>query len=228
MSDLYTELVKGAFTLVAVALGSIVALRVYFVQKEYELTKQRYLEQGVDVVASELEEALGVVSHNYARALQLCKSFRDYGEKFDVKDLERGFLALDSSKFRQVAHHRVSSLLQSQVVWETFQSAMAYASTANSRIALEIPDAMRLLADDPAGLVNRTRHAGEMVVELRATHESGFKFVLLIRELHALALLLEGEHFSLKAIARFSKRRDAKALIARLESEFPRAAEALV
>lgn len=227
MPDIVTELVKGAFTLGAVALGSIVALRVYFRQKEYELTKQRYLEQGIDVVASELEGGLGVVSHNYARSLQLCKLFRDSGTKFDVKELERGFLPLVSSKFHQIAHHRVSSLLQSQIIWESFQSAMAYASTANSVIAQEIPEAMRLLNDDPAELRDRAKLSEDMMNHLREAHDSGFKFSNLIRELHALALLLEAEPLSLKAIAKFHDRPDAHALLKRLQDAFPKPVESV-
>ena len=222
MSGLGIELLKGAFTLAAVALGSIVALRVYFVQKEYELTKQRHLEQGIDVVASELEIALGTVSHNYARALQVCKSFRDYGNRFDVKELDRGFIELDSSNFRQIAHYRVGSLLQSQVVWETFQAAMAYAHSANSTIASEVPDAMRLLAADPTKLVDRDKHSLHMLKELREKHDGGFNYVTLQRELHALALLLEAKRFSLKAIGSFAQRDEAKALVARLVAAFPK------
>lgn len=221
MNDIYTEIVKGAFTLGAVALGSVVALRVYFRQKEYELTKQRYLEQGIDVVASELEGALGIVSHNYARSLQLCKFYRDSGPKLDLKELERGFLELDSSKFHQIAHHRVSSLLQNHVVWESFQSAMAHATTANSVITQEIPEAIRRFLEDPDRFNDRKKLSEDMVKELQETHDQGSKYANLIRELHTLSLLLEAEPLSLKAIANFSSTPEASLLIKRLRITFP-------
>lgn len=225
MTPLQIELMKGVFTLVAVALGSVVALYAYFRQKQYELAKQRYLEEGIDAVAAEIEHAMGVVSHNYARALQLCRAFRDYGDKFDAKDLERGFLELDSSNFRQVANHRVSSLLQSQVVWRAFQAVMAYANSANAFISKEIPDAMRLLAIEPSKLSGRKEQSEHMVESLRARHDSGFEHATLMRELHALALLVEAQRLSLKGIAKFSRARETIDLVKRLEAAYPQEEE---
>ncbi len=220
MDAIANELVKGAFTLAAVALGSLIALKVYFRQKEYELTKLRYLEGGLDVVAAELDTAFGVVSHNYARSLELCKLFRDSGEHFQRSELERGFLQLDCSKFHQIAHHRVSSLIGANVVWEVYQSAMAYANSANSVIAQEIPEAIRILSQRDEVLYDRKPAAEDMVAELRKSHDGGFKYAMLVRELHALGLLLEAERLNLKAIANFHDRAEVKELVARLQSEF--------
>jgi hypothetical protein len=62
MSQLCIELLKGLFTLATVALGSYIALRVYFRQKEYELVKQRYLEGGADVIAGQVEQACRIAA----------------------------------------------------------------------------------------------------------------------------------------------------------------------
>ncbi|HQS32938.1 hypothetical protein [Polaromonas sp.] len=186
MSDVSIELLKSGATLASVALAAGIGFFFYFRQKEYELTKQRYLDQGLDVVAAALDSALGVVSHNYARSLQLCRQYRDLGSHFQVKELERGFLELDNSKFQQTAHYRVGSLLGDQVVWEIFQSALAYAASANALIAQEIPDAMRILASEPEGSRDLKTTADTMISELRFRHDEGFKFALLSRELHAL------------------------------------------
>lgn len=225
MSQLCLEIVKGLFTLAAVALGSYVALRVYFRQKEYELVKQRYLEGGVDIVAAQLETSLGVVSHNWARCLQVCKSFRDTGEDFDLKELDRGFLVLDASKFQHVAHHRVGSLLQSQVVWDKFQSAMAYASSANSMITQEVPEAMRMLCTTNRNPLDHASMGRRMVEDLRRVHDKSFKFAVLERELHALSLMLEQEKLNWKAIATFSQRVEVQQLIQRLTAQVLEASE---
>jgi hypothetical protein len=225
MSQLCLEIVKGFFTLVAVVLGSYVGLCIYFRQKEYELVKQRYLEGGVDIVATQLETSLGVVSHNWARCLQVCKSFRDTGEDFDVKELDRGFLVLDNSKFQHVAHHRVSSLLQSQVIWDKFQSAMAYASSANSIITQEVPEAMRMRCTTNRTPRDHASMGQKMIEDLSRVHDKSFKFAVLVRELHALSLMLEQEKLNLKAIATFSQRVEVQQVIQRLTTQVPEASE---
>ena len=69
LAPITVEIIRGVVTLAAAGLASWVALTLYFRQKEYELIKQRYWEGGVDVVAAAVEQALGVVSHNWARSL---------------------------------------------------------------------------------------------------------------------------------------------------------------
>ena len=54
VSPLGLELIKGIFTLAALGLAAMIGSRTYFRQKDYELAKQRYLEQGLDVVAGDL------------------------------------------------------------------------------------------------------------------------------------------------------------------------------
>ena len=222
MTAIYLELVKGAFTLLAVALGSFVALLLYFRQKEYELTKQRYLEGAVDIVASELDVSFGVVSHNYARCLQICKSFRDVEHNFDKRELERGFLQFDGSKFHQIAHHRISSLLGIDTVWGIFQSAMATAVSANAMMVTEIPETLRILSDQPMGMSDRRKDAERMIRDMQETHDATFKYAVLVRELHVLGILLESTKLSITSVAKFRDREDVRELIARLQSAYPR------
>ena len=224
MSQICLELIKGLFTLAAVGLGAYIALGAYFRQKEYELVKERYLEGGVDIVAAELESALGVVSHNWSRCLQVCKSFRDSGKDFDVKELERGFLDLDASKFRQVAHHRIGSLIGSQVMWETFQSAMAHASAANGMFTEEIPQTIRLRCTTTRITQDHAAMASTMMEASRERHDDGSKYAVILRELHALGLMLEAEKLNLNAIAKFPKRPAVAQLIQRLQTQLPETA----
>ncbi len=220
MNPIVTELIKGAFTLLAVFIGSLIALKVYFRQKEYELTKQRYLEEGVDVIAAELDEVFGIISHNYARSLELCMFFRDSAEHFQISEIERGFLPIDQSKFHQIAHYRVGSLIGADLIWDIYQSAMANANSANSVIAHQVPEAIRILSKRDDSLGARQAAVENMVAELRKSHDEGFKYAMLGRELHTLGLLLEAERLNLKAIQKFRDRTDVKDLVARLQTTF--------
>jgi hypothetical protein len=215
------ELTRGAFTLVGVALGASIGLAAYFRQKEYELTKQRYLEQGLDVVAGALQSMLGTVSHNYARAMQLCRQYRENGAGVDLQELTRGFKELDSSNFYQTAHYRVGSLLNDQIVWNSFQSVMVYASTTSTLMTQEIPEAIRKLAAMPEGARNRSADAEKMLIDVREAHDEMFKFATLGHELHVLCLLLEEIRLSQKAVAKFHKRSDVRASVQRLRTAFP-------
>ena len=226
MNPFVLELTKGVFTLVAVALAAVIGLYAYFRQKEYELTKQRYLEEGIDVVASAVESLLGTTSHNYARALQICRQYRENGAEFDLVELRRGFLELDTSRFYQTAHYRVGSLLNDQIIWETFQSAMVYASTTNTLFTQEIPEAIRKLAAMPDGKHDRKAGAEEMAKDVQAKHDEQFVFADFTHSLHVLSLLLEQTRLSRKAIAKFSLQPDVRDVVQKLRAAYPEEVEA--
>lgn len=221
VNPLVLELTKGAFTLVAVALGAAIGLYAYFRQKEYELTKQRYLEQGLDVVASAVEALLGTVSHNYARTLQLCRQYRENGAGIDLAELSRGFLDLDTSSFHQTAHYRVGSLLNDQVVWNSFQSVMVYASMTNALFTQEIPEAIRKLAVMPEGKRDRQADADEMAKSVQEKHDEQFMFADFTHSLHVLSLLLEQTRLSRKAIAKFNLQGDVRDVVQKMRAAYP-------
>jgi hypothetical protein len=225
MNPLALELIKGVFTLAAVALGAAIGFFVYFQQKEYELTKQRYLEQALDVVASAVESLLGTVSHNYARTLQICRQYREKGAGIDLAELSRGFLDLDTSSFHQIAHYRVGSLLNDQVVWNTFQRVMVYASSTNNLLTEEIPEAIRKLSAMPDGVRDRQADAEGMARDVREKHDEQFKFSDFTHALHVLSLHLEQSRLNRKAIATFAAQGNVRDVVQKLRAVYPEESE---
>lgn len=139
---LANEILRAALTIVAGLVLAYGGLRIYFRQKEYELVKQRYLEQCLDVVAAELEEVTTVLLHNWARALEVVKELRDVPANFEKAHLEQGFLPFRGSNFKHAAHHRLRILTGSEILWESYQLALSRHMGLNSMAAKEIPHAI--------------------------------------------------------------------------------------
>ena len=218
--DVWQEVTRGGFTIAAACLAAWLGVKVFLRQKEFYLVKQRYLEGGIDVVAAHCEEALGTFHHNWARCLQLVKMFRDAQESFDLGQLERGFLELDSSKFHAIPHHRLQILARTQVFWEVYQLALAFAVDANAKVTKEIPEAIRLkLTTNKLGA--DIKHIAEKSFEhLKELDEKSHKFAGLTRELEALAGTLQTENLSFKKVLAFHEKPVVRAAIERLENEF--------
>ncbi len=53
-----SEVVKYVITIIALYIGYRLGLRAYFTQKDFELVRQRYLAEGVDEVAADIEYGL--------------------------------------------------------------------------------------------------------------------------------------------------------------------------
>ena len=219
-SQLCLEVIKGLFTLIAAGLAAWVALRLYFRQKEYELIKQRYLEGAIDIVAAEVDQALGVVNHNWARCLNIIKAFRDEGNHFDASELGKGFFELDSSKFHRVPHHRIGNLIDSQLIWGVYQLAMAFAANSNSIITKEIPEVIRIKLTTNLVGKEPEQIAQELFTRLKSIDNESHKFSSLTRELHTLGFLLERERLSFKKLVKLSRTPEVKGMLDRLKTEF--------
>jgi len=220
MHSLFTEVVRGIFTLLAVIIGSTIALRGYFRQKEYELTKQRYLEEGIDLVEASLKDAIGVLSHNYARSLELCRAFKNLGAKINATELDKGYIALSAEKFQQIAHTRVSTLTGSALIWEIYQEALADIEHANSVISHEIPNSIRVSLEKGEAFYDHNNSADLMAKTAREQHDVQFRYQNFFIELHRLGLILERVKMSLKFVAKFQNKKDVQEILEKLRSEF--------
>jgi hypothetical protein len=143
------------------------------------------------------------------------------GDRFDVKELEKGFLELNTSNFHQVAHHRITSLLRSNALWHAFQMAFAYATTANAQIVNEMTEAIRTRYTTDLISLDYEAMANRMMEELLRIQMDGLKYAEVLRELDSLGQMLEAEKLSLRKIAGFHKRAAVTALIERLRASFP-------
>ena len=223
----YPDIIKGAFTLlsaaVGVVIGALLGMRAYFRQKEFELVKERYLEGALDVLASEVEQHLGVAKHNWARCLNILKAFRGEGMAFNREELTKGFLELDMSRINRIAHHRIEGLIGpegAQTIWSVYQLALADAANNSFVYTEEMPEVVNkklitnLIKDDPETIVER------LFPDLFERDEKSHRFAHLVRCLYQLGAMLEKERMTFKQIATFKDRERVKALIAELAHDF--------
>lgn len=214
------EILKGIITLVVGLAIARIGLWMYFRQKEYELVKQRYLEQCVDLIASELESFLGTFSHNWARCLQILKEYRDSEENLDTKQLSAGFLALNASKFQRIAHSRLSALTQSNTVWQVYQLALAFATSANAKAVIEVPETIRVKLQTNAIQQSHSRIVEVGFAEMEKLDEESHKFAYLLSALQTMATELEQQKLDFKSIRNFGKRPAVVKALAELNARF--------
>jgi hypothetical protein len=128
------EVVKYLFTVITLYIGYRFGLLAYYRQKDYELVRQRYLDNGVDEVAANIEYGLSVYRNNWARGLQVIRMFRDVGDQINPNMLEEGFVNFDQSKFQMSPHHRMESLVGDMVFWRVHQKLAAFVITSTGHI----------------------------------------------------------------------------------------------
>jgi hypothetical protein len=152
----------------------------------------------------------------------LLKLFRDAGEHFDVNELRIGFQPFESARFNQTSNHRIEVLLDSKAIWSIYQTALAYATAANSFFTLEVPQTIQLrLTTSMLDAKSHAEIAEDLLKHVRSEHESGYRFATLLAELHYLGRLLETERLSFSSVSRFHRRREVLNMLKRLDAAFP-------
>lgn len=220
----WVKLINESLRIVASLLAGLTlayfGLRAYFRQKEYELVKQRYLDQCLDIVAGELEEITSVLLNNWSRSLELVKELRDSPGNFDKSHLDQGFLPLRGSNFNHAAHHRLKALVQSQIIWNCYQLALSRHMTLNGVAAKEIPHA---ISEFIAGrLPSATPHeiAEAAFEQLEPMVNKSNEFALLQDAIQRIAGRFERSDLSFKDVESFAEQDSVRLIVKELEDHY--------
>jgi hypothetical protein len=211
--SMQAEAARAIATLIIALVVAYVGLRIYFRQKEYELVKQRYLEQALDIICGDLAALSNAFGHNWSRCLQVVRAYRDVPQTMDPSEVFIGFVPLGSSNFNAVAHNRLRVLIGSDVFWSLYQLALARYASLNNMVTDEIPRAVQAL------LNGKIEAKGSEVVdfaqkELKPMMSKSEHFATLAHALHQLSAILERERLSFKMLKKFAERKDVKEIVA--------------
>ena len=219
---------------IAVVLTAVVAvlggMLVYFRQKEFELVKQRYLDEGLDVLIGAAEEMLNIFHHNWARALEILKLFRD-SPTFDPEELDRGFIDLPPSRWALTAHYRVNALVGDTSVWKVFQVLMAFCQHGSATAKFELPDGIRSVMTSGCGLTraeltsnsvkaSKAELVGKAFELLSILDKDAEKHHIFVEQMQRISSVLETRRFRFKAIRKFRKDDAVKQALAGIKAAF--------
>ena len=210
-------IIKICMALLAAGLTALFAVQTYYRQREYELILSRYLEGSIDLLAAELSHVSEVFSHNWARCLAIIKSFRDLEDDYELNELKKGFIELQSSIHNTVAHQRLYFLTGTHDYWKVYQLALAYFTCANSVLVHEIPETIRAKLT-----TTKLKHPHCQIVEECAKHakeqdDESHKYLCLIDEFVILSNALESERYRFKTIKVFRNKPEVLESIERIK-----------
>ncbi len=218
--ELCEIIAKGIVAFIVAAGAARLGIYYFFIQKEYELVKSRYLDGSIDLLLAELENGLSITSHNYSRALNVIKAYRDQKNGFELAELTKGFIDVSSPQFHHVANHRLQILTGSDIFWSTYQLALSYISNANIILTTEIIDVIRMKETTDNISIDRAELIDPMVQEATEQHELGFKYSKLIHQFQIISDLLERNKMTFNQIETFRNKKEVIQVVAMLKSDF--------
>lgn len=195
-----------ASAILVVLVTALLGLWAYFRQKEYELVRQRYLDEGIDVLIHHVETALSIFQFNFTHALLVLKTFRDLGADMPSRLYDSGFQDLDRVTMVPTRNYLLEKLVGDDVCYKIHQLMMVFVHDANNFFMNDLCSMLRVKINGGREIgVKATR---EEIVEIYLKNcidyeKQAHRFWILLGNLQNIAISFEKERFTFKKLGVF-------------------------
>ena len=135
LNELKPTLSSLLIALVSIWLGYRFGLLTYFQKKEHDQIIHRYLEQGVDLISSNMDHALTVFRENWSLSLRMLREFRETNAAnvpMRKESYNKEFTIYDSKTFSVSPYYKIKSLVGDDVFWESAQLLFSFVGNSYS------------------------------------------------------------------------------------------------
>jgi hypothetical protein len=201
-------------------LVSSFGLAAYFHQRNADRARQRFVEDGIDIYAANLDAILSVQRHNWQMMLRYLKLIRDAPKTVVADELFESLRHLDARYLSVVSAKRVTNLLGENLFWAGYQKLYSFVGTKADFIAGDFGSALRSLVDNPD---NPNKDAFVEEAEQSATEmgEQAEPMYVFLSEVAEIATLADLHIFNRKTVSAFKTRKDVREIVERLKNRFP-------
>lgn len=212
LAIIFQEGIKAFLTACAGTIAAWIGLKIYFRQKEYELVKQRYLENSLDIITAELELRYNVLSHNWQVCIEALQRVKINSPHLKIDGYQKDFATLPEIKFLQAPHARLQSLTKTDAYRAAYLNALINFQLANDFITKEIPTHIEKFKSGE--IKDSPDQFHSLAMSYAKTHvQRGLEHRKTIESLHALTAELESINLGRKDISTFSNRKKVKKII---------------
>ena len=195
-------------------------LRAYFKQGQADRARRRFVEDGIDEFAAQLDALLSVQRHNWQMMLRYLKLVRDASETVVPEEFFRSLREIDGKSFNIVSAHRVTDLLDEKIFWAGYQKVYSFVGTKADFICGDFGSALRALAERPAS-TNRDGFVSEAEKAAKEMGDATDPLYVFVSEVANIAALADAHIFDRKTAKAFKNRSDVREVVSRLKSQFP-------
>lgn len=220
MWEFLKEIGVGASPLLAAFVAYLLGLRAYQLQREYELVRRRYLDEGLDAFAADVEHALAVFKNNWQHSLTILKQYREMDAGMRKELLDAVFIDIEMSQFRVRPNYRVGALVGDKVFWNIQQLLFAFVGSANSFFRDDLGGAIRHATSGGALKGTKEEMIKDYVTECEQRLSTANRYHALLAEVQAVTNEFEKGRFTLSTIQTFKARSAVKESVIRLKEAF--------
>ncbi len=208
--------------LVSIWLGYRFGLLTYFQKKEHDQIIQRYLEQGVDLIASNMDHALTIFRENWSLSLRMLREFRETSAaKIPMRreSYNRQFTIYDPKSFTVSPYYKLKSIVGDDVFWESAQLLFAFVGNSYSFFENDLKLCLQSYHDPDIKSAAFEQIYEGYLNQIHLLNEEANKYYKILMELQNIAVEIETRPLSFKEMTSFKNRPVIKTIVKRLRSE---------
>lgn len=222
LNEMRPTFVSLLIALLTICLGYRLGLLTYFQKKEHEQIIKRYLEQGVDLISSNIDHALSTFNENWALSLQMLKEFRETNlanVPMRKESFNKEFLQYDLKSFSVSPYYKIKSLVGDDVFWESAQSVFSFVGNAYSFFENDLKLTIQAYYNPDVDTASYDKIFDKFSTKVQDLMEDSFKYYKVVMELQNLAVALETKPLSFKNLVSLKDKPLSKTIVKRLRSE---------
>ena len=141
-----TDMLSNIGPLTIALFGLLLALLRYFIQKDNEQNRKRYLDEGFDAMVFQVEEALQVFRHNWSNGLTILRHFRELKGDSDPDICKDRVMELPYKSFTIAPSYRIQLLLNDEdhIIWKIQQRLFSFVKTSTDVLTSDLCTMIRL------------------------------------------------------------------------------------
>ncbi len=211
----------GIISIIVTAFLSYIAgIKIYFKQKEYELVKKRYLEEGLDILIENVETALSLFRSNWAYSVYLLKEFKSLEKSIPRESYTGRFPQFDERIFRVRPLSRLRYLINDKIYYDAIQQLYAFVENSIAYFRIDLSNSIRLYCDTNRALKSHEEIAEIYLKEIKKIEKNSHNYYELLGSLFQLSLFIEREKFSFKQLEKFRDIEDVRTIVSNFKNNF--------
>jgi hypothetical protein len=206
--------------IVAAFLSYIGGVKIYFKQKEYELVRKRYLEDGLDLLSENVDQVLSIFRTHWAYSVSLLREFEALGKDTPLKSYSEKFPQFEENIFRLMPFSRLRYLINDQVFWEAIQQLNAFVENSIAYFRIDLSNAIKFYCETDKIEISHKEIANLYLEGIVKIEKDSHNYYEVVTGLSQLSLYLEREKFSFKKLEIFRDKEDVKSIVNNFKENF--------
>jgi hypothetical protein len=193
--------------IVGASLAALFGILIFFRQKEYELVRKRYLEDGIDEIVDQTAKALHLYQQNWTRCFLILKTYRDLKDDTPKELYSEPFPTADPNAFLSTKHFLLQQLIRDSVFYDACQMLLVFIHDAVNIFKNDLCAAIRIQIE--GGRSNNIKpEQRERLIEayLKRLNELDKEiqpYWVMLGNLQAISFVLERQRFTFKKLKNF-------------------------